>query len=188
MATSIKHTIQWYKCKHFLIKGCSTFVPTRWKLEHPVSFETFNFFLLKMKVSRIILVTLFLFSLVVVPTNSKKSKKSKKPKKIDFDLDYGFGSGLTVDDQEQKLVDDEKQNPKTGFDKGHLKQGFYSESCPTAEKIVADALVEITKTNPNAIANIIRLQFHDCFVVVSISKFQQSLSFFNMRILFSSIS
>lgn len=113
--------------------------------------------------------TLFLISLVVVTTNSKK---------INFDLEYGFGSGFNVDDQEQQPLKDEKLNPKTGFDKGHLREGFYSESCPTAEKIVAKALVEVMRSNPNAVANLIRLQFHDCFVVVSISKFRQSLSFF----------
>ena len=112
--------------------------------------------------------SLFLFSLVVVPTNSKKKK---------FDLEYGFGSGLNVDDQEQQPLEDEKLNPKAGFDKGHLREGFYSESCPTAEKIVAEALVEAMRSNPNAVANLIRLQFHDCFVVVSISKFQQSFFF-----------
>ncbi|KAK2427961.1 peroxidase [Trifolium repens] len=50
-----------------------------------------------------------------------------------------------------------------GFDKP--KEGFYSGSCPNAEKIVADALAEIVKMNPNAVANLLRLQFHDCFVV-----------------------
>ncbi|RDX80789.1 Peroxidase 36, partial [Mucuna pruriens] len=45
-----------------------------------------------------------------------------------------------------------------------LKEEFYAHSCPKAEKIVADVLSHLVKTNPNAVANILRLQFHDCFV------------------------
>lgn len=48
-----------------------------------------------------------------------------------------------------------------------LREGFYSQSCPNAEKIVGDVLAETFKTNPNAVSNVIRLLFHDCFVGVS---------------------
>ncbi|XP_015964990.1 peroxidase C1C-like [Arachis duranensis] len=47
---------------------------------------------------------------------------------------------------------------------GGLSVGFYDRSCPNAEKIVADWLAELIKTNPSAPANIIRLAFHDCAV------------------------
>lgn len=79
---------------------------------------------------------------------------------------------------EQLPIDEEKPagvNP-------NLKEGFYKNSCPNAEQIVADTYAEIAKTNPNAISNIIRLQFHDCFVVVSFSKFP-SLSHLSRNLL-----
>ncbi|KAF7815785.1 peroxidase 28-like [Senna tora] len=45
-----------------------------------------------------------------------------------------------------------------------LVEGFYRNTCPNAEHIVANQVAEIVKTNPGAIAALIRLQFHDCFV------------------------
>lgn len=90
-----------------------------------------------------------------------------------------YGKGDPIDENpvdgdvdEQPKYDDEKPDAKlrpAGVNP-NLKEGFYSDSCPKAEQIVADTLAEIAKTNPNAVSNIIRLQFHDCFVVVSFSK------------------
>ena len=88
--------------------------------------------------------TLFLFNLVIVPSKA-----------------FPFFH-LPRDDVEQEPPQDDNE---VAQNTGILKVGFYSDSCPDAEKIVADALVDILKTNPNAVANLIRLQFHDCFVV-----------------------
>ncbi|KAK1385000.1 Peroxidase [Heracleum sosnowskyi] len=46
----------------------------------------------------------------------------------------------------------------------HLEQGFYSESCPSAEHIVWKALSAAVRKDPSIPAAIIRLYFHDCFV------------------------
>ncbi|XP_054817792.1 peroxidase 5-like [Prosopis cineraria] len=54
-----------------------------------------------------------------------------------------------------------------GSEKMHkckLQEDFYGQSCPKAEQIVADQVAQVAKTNPDAIAALIRLQFHDCFV------------------------
>ncbi|KAI4328187.1 hypothetical protein L6164_020564 [Bauhinia variegata] len=45
-----------------------------------------------------------------------------------------------------------------------LRVGFYNQSCPRAEEIMAETMAEMFRTNPRAPANILRLQFHDCFV------------------------
>ncbi|CAL0311880.1 unnamed protein product [Lupinus luteus] len=72
----------------------------------------------------------------------------------DFDLpDY------QKDFEPEKLNGEQVKNVN-----GTLREGFYSQSCPNAEKIVADELALIAKTNPNAVPNLLRLQFHDCFV------------------------
>ncbi|KAF7815786.1 peroxidase 28-like [Senna tora] len=65
-----------------------------------------------------------------------------------------------------------KPQPKVGNKKlkkslnntQELVEGFYRNICPNAEQIVANQVAEIVKINPGAIAALIRLQFHDCFV------------------------
>ncbi|KAK1394779.1 Peroxidase [Heracleum sosnowskyi] len=46
----------------------------------------------------------------------------------------------------------------------HLEEGFYSESCPSAEHIVWKAVSAAVRKDPTIPAAIIRLYFHDCFI------------------------
>ncbi|XP_024029983.1 peroxidase 3-like [Morus notabilis] len=45
-----------------------------------------------------------------------------------------------------------------------LKKGFYSNSCPKAEKIVKDYVKQHIHNAPSVAAAVLRMHFHDCFV------------------------
>ena len=85
---------------------------------------------------------------------------------VEVQLTQGNNNNEGGGEQEKKA--DEK--PAEANNDNNLKGGFYDKSCPNAEKIVADWLKDLTKTNANAVANILRLAFHDCFVGVSFSR------------------
>ncbi|KAK7309725.1 hypothetical protein RJT34_06682 [Clitoria ternatea] len=104
-----------------------------------------------MEMIRIVLVTLVVFNLVLVPS------------KADFGFHFPFFGGGSSPDPPQ----DDNQATPAGQTMANetLREDFYIDSCPDAEQIVSDALTDIFKSNPNSIANLIRLQFHDCFVV-----------------------
>ncbi|KAJ7953570.1 Peroxidase [Quillaja saponaria] len=54
--------------------------------------------------------------------------------------------------------------PQHSEDASGLRIGFYDETCPQAEQIVADAVAKLYETNPRIPAFLVRLFFHDCFV------------------------
>ncbi|KAJ7943686.1 Peroxidase [Quillaja saponaria] len=54
------------------------------------------------------------------------------------------------------------------FDDSGLRIGFYDETCPQAEQIVADTMAQIHETNPRLPAHFLRLFFHDCIVSKSL--------------------
>ncbi|KAJ6683456.1 hypothetical protein OIU85_007169 [Salix viminalis] len=51
-----------------------------------------------------------------------------------------------------------------GSTEGDLQMGFYSKSCPNAEKIVQDYVNSHIHNAPSLAASILRMHFHDCFV------------------------
>ncbi|KAJ6691036.1 PEROXIDASE [Salix koriyanagi] len=51
-----------------------------------------------------------------------------------------------------------------GSAEGKLQMGFYSKSCPNAEKIVQDYVDSHIHNAPSLAASILRMHFHDCFV------------------------
>ncbi|KAG7590419.1 hem peroxidase [Arabidopsis suecica] len=46
-----------------------------------------------------------------------------------------------------------------------LSVGFYADKCPTAESVVRAVIRDEVKTDPRNAAVLLRLQFHDCFVL-----------------------
>lgn len=51
---------------------------------------------------------------------------------------------------------------------GNLRPGFYKEECASAEEIVRGVVEGSVARNPRNAAILLRLQFHDCFVGVSL--------------------
>jgi peroxidase len=49
-----------------------------------------------------------------------------------------------------------------------LRPGFYSETCPEAEVIVRDVMLKALIREPRSVASVMRFQFHDCLVNVSL--------------------
>ncbi|KAK7307239.1 hypothetical protein VNO77_40121 [Canavalia gladiata] len=95
-----------------------------------------------MKMSRVLVGTLLVLHLVLVPCNGDEGG---------FPFQFPYPSGNA-------------EQPLNETNSNILREGFYNQSCPNAEQIVADTLAQIVKTNPKAVPILIRLQFHDCFV------------------------
>ncbi|XP_038875951.1 peroxidase 24-like [Benincasa hispida] len=47
---------------------------------------------------------------------------------------------------------------------GALINNFYRKSCPQAERIIKDVTFRLVRSNPGLGAQLLRVQFHDCFV------------------------
>lgn len=58
-----------------------------------------------------------------------------------------------------------------------LSVGFYADKCPTAESVVRAVIRNKVTTDPRNAAVLLRLQFHDCFVLVNVI-FLYNLFFF----------
>lgn len=51
---------------------------------------------------------------------------------------------------------------------GDLKVGFYNQTCPKVEAIILDYVKKHIPNAPSLAAPLLRMQFHDCFVRVSV--------------------
>ena len=120
--------------------------------------------------TRIFLSTLSL-CLLLLQLNLSKAQPGS-PQKLPFTFHSLFPFFGRPEDANIPLKgpqDDLQNVPQQAADQKpqKLSPDFYIKTCPNAQKIVADALADIVKKNPGALGNLLRLQFHDCFVNVS---------------------
>ncbi|KAG6515071.1 hypothetical protein ZIOFF_025451 [Zingiber officinale] len=54
--------------------------------------------------------------------------------------------------------------PRISLSATNLRVGYYSETCPSAERLVREAIRAAMAREPRSGASVMRLQFHDCFV------------------------
>ncbi|WVZ12691.1 hypothetical protein V8G54_017221 [Vigna mungo] len=126
-----------------------------------------------MKMARIFLTTLSLLLLLLAPSEADQINPYQ-PKSISEIHKPFLGrrddahSKLTGDTPEERKRFDDRERytlPQNAFhtpDK--LTEGFYDQTCPGLQNIITQAFRQIVEQNSGAIGNIIRLQFHDCFV------------------------
>jgi peroxidase len=69
-----------------------------------------------------------------------------------------------------------------GSTEGQLQMGFYSRSCPNAEKIVQDYVNRHIHNAPSVAATILRMHFHDCFVRVCVFSPFQNVYIFILQV------
>jgi len=137
--------------------------------------------------SRIFLTTLSLLLLLLAPYAAGEGLKYKNSEFHNLfpflGRDEDSNTEITGDTPEDRKEFNDRlpySMPKNAVQStSKLGQGFYDQSCPDVENIISKAFAQILKDNPGAIAHVIRLQFHDCFVNVSISKQCHASSFFS---------
>jgi uncharacterized membrane protein SpoIIM required for sporulation len=49
-----------------------------------------------------------------------------------------------------------------------LDPSFYKNTCPKVHSIVREVIRNVSKTDPRMLASLVRLHFHDCFVLVCV--------------------
>ena len=69
--------------------------------------------------------------------------------------------------------------------KGSLSFNFYAAACPSQESIIRNIVSSSSSTDTTIPGKVLRLVFHDCFVVVSVQLFQQMCfsSYSNCKVL-----
>lgn len=93
------------------------------------------------------------------------------------------GNDETSGLDEKKIEEPKPEEPKgqeevAGRTIGGLREAFYDQSCPQAEKIAYDTIQKHLKKDPSLAPAVVRLFFHDCFVTVRPSWFLLLLHFF----------
>ncbi|ESW29308.1 hypothetical protein PHAVU_002G059600 [Phaseolus vulgaris] len=122
--------------------------------------------------SRIFLTTLSLLLLLLAPYAAGEGLKYKNSEFHNLfpflGRDEDSNTEITGDTPEDRKEFNDRlpySMPKNAVQStSKLGQGFYDQSCPDVENIISKAFAQILKDNPGAIAHVIRLQFHDCFV------------------------
>jgi len=63
----------------------------------------------------------------------------------------------------------------TSGGEGALVLGYYQEKCPLLEEIVRHSVERAVYREPRMAASLLRIHFHDCFVMVRRTSLSQSL-------------
>lgn len=82
--------------------------------------------------------------------------------------------------KESKNEEPQPEQPRgaEGRGNGRLREAFYEQSCPQAEKIANETIHKHFSKDPSLAPAFVRLFFHDCFVTVRPSCFFLLLHFF----------
>ena len=52
------------------------------------------------------------------------------------------------------------------YSDAQLDPSFYRDTCPKVHSIIREVIRNVSKTDPRMLASLVRLHFHDCFVLV----------------------
>ena len=146
--------------------------------------------------ARVAIATLLTFNLIIInprlsvaqtplpnqplPTNNIPIPKMPVPSN-NLPGPYGSGFQQPQNAPQQSSAQQPPNEQPNVIDINLLQENFYGQTCPRAEEIVAKAVADLFRQNPQSLAILLRLQFHDCFVGVSFSypSYYIAMSFIN---------
>lgn len=106
------------------------------------------------------------------PKPPSHGKPKTSPQEYEFKGDYNVqfnpfdGDSDTIDESSATYNNDAYQAMAKG--KEALRVGYYTHTCPQAEKIVHDIVAKRSQYKADLPAGFVRIFFHDCFVSVSL--------------------
>ncbi|KAG6396483.1 hypothetical protein SASPL_142634 [Salvia splendens] len=98
------------------------------------------------------------------PTNEPVEEPANMPKQEPENRPVEEPTNIPKQELENQPVQEPVNKPVEGPGKGGLREMFYEQSCPDAEKIVNATIHKHFLKDPTYAAGFVRLFFHDCYV------------------------
>lgn len=102
------------------------------------------------------------------PTKEPVEEPANMPKQEPENRPMEEPANIPKQELENQPVQEPVNKPVEGPGKGGLRERFYEQSCPDAEKIVNATIHKHFLKDPTYAAGFVRLFFHDCFVTVRV--------------------